>query len=240
MGVKSNSENTYIAFSNRVSMKIKISISDDHVILAETLKRYLSDDEHFEVLACYTNSSDTIHGIQRKTPDVLLLDLSMPEKDQDSTCLVTGLDVLAYINTNKLPVKVIVLSNFENYSFVKSSIKQGASGYLLKNEQPEFLRNAIVEVFNHKTVFSSSIRKKLDYLDQADNSNQLTFKLSSRERDILELVSKGFKTADIAKHLSLHKDTVSDYRNVLMKKFQAENAPHLIRLAAQWNVLKLD
>jgi DNA-binding NarL/FixJ family response regulator len=149
-------------------MKIKISISDDHLILAETLRAYLSEDGRFEVLACYANSSDTMEGIRNQPPNVLLLDLSMPEKGQDSTCLVTGLDVLSFINSTKLPIKVIVLSNFDNYSFVKASIKQGASGYLLKNEQPDFLRNAIIKVYNNKAVFSDSIRKKLDYLDQAD------------------------------------------------------------------------
>lgn len=221
-------------------MKIKVSISDDHVILTETLRAYLSNDERLEVLACYANSDDTIQGIKSHTPDVLLLDLSMPEKGKDNIHLVTGLDVLAFIKANDSSIKVIILSNFDNYSFIQSAVKNGASGYLLKNEQPEFLREAIVSVYKNQQIFSESIRKKMEYPAFEETANPLAMRLSRRERDILDFVSRGFKTEDIASYLSLHKDTVSDYRNVLMKKFEAKNAPHLIRLAVEWKMLNLD
>lgn len=221
-------------------MKIKIAIADDHIILTETLKSYLSSDDRLEVISSYSNSTDTITGIKNQIPDVLLLDLSMPEKGKDNMHLVTGFDVLTFIKVEKLPVKVIILSNFDNYSFIQSAIKNGASGYLLKNEQPDFLVESIINVFMNKVVFSKPIRLKMENPISDESLSSSALRLSTRERDILDFVSRGFKTEDIAQHLSLHKDTVSDYRNVLMKKFDAKNAPHLIRLAAQWKILKLD
>ncbi|MER0442834.1 response regulator transcription factor [Emticicia sp. W12TSBA100-4] len=220
-------------------MKIKISIADDHVILLETLKSILEREEEFEILATYNNSFETIKGIEKNQPNVLLLDLSMPEQGIDNTHLATGLEVLEFIKKSNLNINVIVLSNFDDFAIVQKAVRLGAKSYLLKNVTTEVLKQAIRTVFLGNIFFQKNIQKKintpaiLNYL-----TNEAPLILSKRERVILDLVSRGFTTGEIASNLELHKDTVSDYRNLLMKKFDAKNAPDLIRLAYQWKILQ--
>lgn len=220
-------------------MKIKVSISDDHVILLETLKNILENDETFDIIATYSNSTETIQGIERKLPDVLLLDLSMPEHGRDNTHLATGLDVLEFIKKRNLDIKVVILSNFDDLAIVHKAVRLGAKAYLLKNETTDILKFAIKTVNAGSNYFPKNIQAKLDtpIID-----NDITYDgpliLSKREREILDYVSKGFTTSEIAECLMLQKDTISDYRDLLMKKFQAKNAPDLIRLAYQWKILK--
>lgn len=220
-------------------MKIKISIADDHVILLETLKSILEREEEFEILATYNNSFETIKGIEKNQPNVLLLDLSMPEQGIDNTHLATGLEVLEFIKKSNLNINAIVLSNFDDFAIVQKAVRLGAKSYLLKNETTEVLKQAIRTVFLGNIFFPKNIQKKINapaILNDLTNEGPLI--LSKRERVILDLVSKGFTTGEIASNLELHKDTVSDYRDLLMKKFEAKNAPDLIRLAYQWKILQ--
>lgn len=216
-------------------MKIKIYIADDHQILLETLKDVLEKEGDIEVVATFFNSYTTIQGLRSHEPDILLLDLSMSEFGKDNTYLATGLDVLDYIKNNNIRTKVMVLSNYDDLAIIHKSLKSGARAYLLKNESVEVLKTAIKSVHEGHLYFSKSVKSKLDRLGNSDYNGPLI--LSKREREILDLVSKGFTTQEIADALSLHKDTVSEYRDLLLKKFDARNAPDLIRLAYQWKIL---
>lgn len=219
-------------------MKIKIYIADDHQILLETLKDVLEKESDIEVVDTFFNSSTTIQGLQKQEPDILLLDLSMSEFGKDNTYLATGLDVLEYIKSKNLRTKVIVLSNYDDLAIIHKSLKSGARAYLLKNESVEVLKIAIKSVYQGNFYFSKSVKSKLDSLaGEANPDHNGPLILSKREREILDLISKGFTTQEIADALSLQKDTISEYRDLLLKKFDARNAPDLIRLAYQWKIL---
>lgn len=220
---------------------MKVAIADDHQLFVEALKLSLEQNEEIEVVAQFYNLAETLAGIEQHLIDILLLDLSMPIKGKEYENIVTGMDVLEFISIKKLAVKVIVITSFPDLSFFKSCLKKGAKGYILKNESSDCLFEALQSVYLGNQFVSESIQKKLNSFNQEQfDTPDGPVRISKREREILKLISKGYISMEIAKMLRIQKDTVSEYRDVLMKKLGASNAPDLVRIAYKWNILEIE
>lgn len=214
-------------------MKIRVIIADDHKLFAQSLNIALNNHEKIEIVTICHNSKEAIWGLQLHKPDILLLDLNMPTTGTD-ILRATGFDVLEQIkNISNDTTKVIVISNYSDSGLIKKTLKLGAWGYLLKNTSIEELELAIYQVYEGKKYLPKNVQENLN-LDkaQSDDDNFVGASLlTKREREVLKLLSKGFTNEDIATALGIKKFTVMEYRENMMTKLKAVNAPDLIRIA---------
>jgi DNA-binding NarL/FixJ family response regulator len=231
----------YLYFNLKLlnAMKIRVLIADDHKLFAQSLLVTLNNNEKIEVVTICHNSKDTLWDLQLHKPDILLLDLNMPTTGKD-ILRATGFDVLEQLKTtSNNPTKAIVLSNYTDYGLIKQSLKLGAMGYLLKNTSIEELELAICEVFAGKTYLPKNVLEniELEKTQQDEDSFVGACLLTKREREVLKLLSKGFTNENIAKALGIKKFTVMEYRENMMNKLKAVNAPDLVRIAYEQHLL---
>src|SRR5690606_16086416 len=118
---------------------IKVAITDDHVMVVEGLKTMLNSLSTIKITDTYHNVNDTIEGLKQSLPDVLILDINLPDGN--------GINLCKQLKNDYKTLKIIALSNFEDIAFIKQIIKNGASGYLLKNTNKSELETAITSAF---------------------------------------------------------------------------------------------
>jgi DNA-binding NarL/FixJ family response regulator len=199
---------------------IHVLIADDQVITRTGIRALLADQEDVEVVGEAQTGEDAIEIASSTQPDVILMDLRMPG--------VNGIDATRRIHRSLPHIGILILTVFEDDTSVFPAIRAGARGYLLKNtEQGELLR-AIHTVANGGAIFSPGIAQKvLGYLHAPppDVPEQLFDELTSREREILELIAQGKTNSEIASLLVLSPKTVSNnISNVLLKVHAADRA----------------
>jgi DNA-binding NarL/FixJ family response regulator len=199
---------------------IHVLIADDQVITRTGIRALLADQEDVEVVGETQTGEDAIEIASSTQPDVILMDLRMPG--------VNGIDATRRIHRSLPHIGILILTVFEDDTSVFPAIRAGARGYLLKNtEQGELLR-AIHTVANGGAIFSPGIAQKvLGYLHAPppDVPEQLFDELTSREREILELIAQGKTNSEIASLLVLSPKTVSNnISNVLLKVHAADRA----------------
>jgi DNA-binding NarL/FixJ family response regulator len=199
---------------------IRILIADDQAITRSGIRALLAALQDVEIVAEAQNGEEAISLAASLEPDVILMDLRMP--------LVNGIDATRRIHRLSPHIGILVLTVFEDDTSVFPAIRAGARGYLLKNTEQEELLRAIHTVADGGAIFSPGIAQKvLGYLHSppSDVPEQLFDELTSREREILELIAQGKTNAEIASLLSLSPKTVSNnISNVLLKVHAADRA----------------
>lgn len=199
---------------------IRILIADDQAITRSGIRALLAAQHDIEIIAEAQNGEEAITLAASLEPDVILMDLRMP--------LVNGIDATRRIHRLSPHIGILVLTVFEDDTSVFPAIRAGARGYLLKNTEQEELLRAIHTVANGGAIFSPGIAQKvLGYLHSppSDVPEQLFDELTSREREILELIAQGKTNVEIASLLNLSPKTVSNnISNVLLKVHAADRA----------------
>jgi len=216
---------------------IRTVIADDHQLFTEGLKNILrrSDQFDFQILGEAENGKDLLPILQRTYPDLLLLDLNMPESD--------GFEVLQNIKDQYKDMKVVALTMYDEAKLVKSAFKAGVDGYLLKNSDPSELIDAISEVLKGKTyigigVHLIGIPNSNGNTHRADKTREVfedkfiqKYNLTKREIEILKLISQAYSNKEIAKELFISDQTVSVHRKNIMRKLSVSNIAGLIKIA---------
>lgn len=220
-------------------MKIQVLIADDHKLLAETLSNTLKATNQFEIVAVCHTSKDTLWNIQLFQPQIVLLDLNMPLVSNDLP-RASGLEVLEELQTKNNATKAIIISSYNDYTFIKQSLNLGARGYLLKNTSIDEIEKAILvvsggDVYLQKEV--EEILKNKQRNTDEDDAFVNAISLTKREKEVLDYISRGFRTEDIAIALNLKKYTVDEYRDNLIHKMNAKNSAELIRIAFEIGLL---
>jgi DNA-binding NarL/FixJ family response regulator len=206
---------------------IRILIAEDHPVVAEGYANLLRDSDDFQVLGIAGTAQDVYHYLKFQKIDILLLDLVLPNINPNEYSQLAGYDILDFIETNSIDVRVIILSSHEESSFILKAKSKGAMGYLSKKVDKLELREAIrtVEVerkeYIHKNLLSQ-IKVNL-------NPNGIS--LNQRETTILFHISEGLTSREIADRVCLAHETVKEYREGLIRKFDAKNTANLIKLA---------
>ncbi|KKI89064.1 LuxR family transcriptional regulator [Bacillus sp. SA1-12] len=193
-------------------MKIKVIIADDNSFIREGLKIILSTYEEFEVLDTVNDGKEALHYCLKHQVDIALLDVRMPNMNGvEATKLIT-----AQTNT-----KVIILTTFDDEEYILDAIKNGAKGYLLKNNDPEQIRDAMKSVFKGNSIIQDLILEKIksNLLPEKKAATKINLTpFTEREREIMSLIAKGYSNKAISKQLYISEGTVANYiTNILSK-----------------------
>jgi DNA-binding NarL/FixJ family response regulator len=182
---------------------------------------------NLEVIAEVDNGKDAIKSVVKLKPDIVLSDLSMPKTN--------GTEAIQQIKRRFPEIKILVLTVHKSEEHVRSALKAGADGYVLKDDSAEELINAIKTILEGKTHLSSSICGNVvtGYLAESDK-DKFTSSLSlltNREREIMKLIAEGYRNKDIASYLSISLKTVDKHRSNLMKKLDLHNTSSITSYA---------
>jgi len=198
---------------------IQVLIVDDHLILADGLKK-LVDDSGFAVV-CHTalTGKACLHYLHRATPDVVFLDINLPDAN--------GIDLCREIKLHNPEIKIIALTSFGEYALVRRMLESGADGYLLKNAMPDEILLSIETVVEGGRFLSEEI----DMLMRKRTLNPVW--LTPREKELLKLIVDGYTNPEIADKMCLGVETVNGYRKNLLLKLGAKNTAVLVKMAIE-------
>jgi DNA-binding NarL/FixJ family response regulator len=212
---------------------IRIFIVDDHHLFRAGIHALLEKLPDVAVVGEAGTGREALKLIQAQPPDVVLMDILMPE--------LNGLDATARIAAQFPNVRVIILSINAAEEYVVQALRAGAAGYLLKNVSPAELELAIKAVVRGETFLSSTVSKVVidKYLERTGGS-QSHDPLTTRQREVLQLVAEGFKTKEIAKKLEISVKTVELHRTQLMKALDIHDIPGLVRYAIRIGLVRAE
>lgn len=211
---------------------IRILIADDHGVVAEGLKHLIGAQADMEVLGIAAEGREAVQMARELRPDVVLMDLSMPE--------LNGADATRAILEHDSACRVIVLSMYSDREYVRRALKAGAAGYVVKRSAAKEVVEAIRAVFGGGRYLSPRVADVVidDYAD--DKAADPLARLSTREREVLQLLAEGRTGAQIAERLSLSQKTVETYRARLVEKLGIRDVAGLVRFAIQRGIVSLE
>jgi DNA-binding NarL/FixJ family response regulator len=205
-------------------MTIKVLLADDHSVLRDGLQALLHAQEGFAVVAHAQDGREAVRKTAELKPDVVIMDIVMPELD--------GIEATRLIHASSASTQVVILSMYSTSEHIFRALQAGAKGYLLKESAGAELLAAVRSVHAGRRYLSQKITETvLDNYVRDHHPTDPLGKLSSRERQILELVAAGKSTADIAGTLFLSPKTVDTYRSRLMQKLEIEGFAALVKFA---------
>ncbi len=196
-------------------MEIKVGIIEDEMELQQELQRLIGESEGFDCVAAYSNAEDAIKKIPQLEVDVILTDIHLPGK--------SGIECIEALKAVCPAVHFLVCTSFEDSETVFKALKAGASGYLVKTTKPSILLDAITDVSRGGAPMSSQIARKVVQSFHQTESNAELEKLSKREKEILDLVAKGFRYKEIADTLFVSSDTVRTHIYNIYQKLQVNS-----------------
>jgi len=212
---------------------IRLLIVDDHQMVRDGIRIMLESKEdylRFEIDEA-ENGEVAIQKVLKKGYDIVLMDYQLPG--------MNGSETLQQLRLYKKDIRVLALSNYDEYSYVKSMMSNGANGYILKNIDPSQLMQAIQSVLAGTPYYSNEVALKL--IDSAKHPEKTVeeFKggLSKREVEVLRMIALEMTNDEIARSLFISKRTVDSHRQNLIKKLQVKNTAGLIKVAFSFDLL---
>lgn len=216
---------------------IKILIADDQELIRQSLLILLGAEPEFEVTEAVENGKEVIRSIRKERPDVVLLDIRMPEMD--------GVVCTQIIKENYPDIKIIILTTFDDDEYVFNALKYGASGYLLKGISTKELIDAIRKVYHGTAMINEDIASKVVKLfSKMAQSNiaiqineQQTLDLKNTEWKIIALVGSGLSNKEIAGKLNLSEGTIRNSLSTILSKLDLRDRTQLAIWAVQTGVV---
>lgn len=202
---------------------IKVLVVDSHPIVSTGLKLLFETNPDIEVIGTIGTGVEIFEFIRRHQVDVIISEIDLPE--------LNGITALRAIKKENQEVKVIMFSYQPEEIYAISTIKAGASSYLHKTVSTDTIREAILKVHSGAIYLSEAMNKHLNFNDTKNKKNKLFKRLSTREVEVLKLLSTGKKNKEIAKELEINEKTVSTYKARLFRKLHVTNLVDLIHQA---------
>lgn len=199
---------------------VKVFITDDHYMVVEGIRSLLANQKEIEFIGSASNIESSRAFLKNTQPDVLLLDISLPDGN--------GIDFCKEVKEKYPSINILGISTFNQASYIKDMLDSGASGYVLKNATQKELSEGILFASIGKTYMPFDVAKTL-YEAEKFEANKIV--IGKREKDVLELIRDGLTNAEIAQRLFLSQHTVNTYRKSLLSKLNAKNTAELIKIA---------
>jgi DNA-binding NarL/FixJ family response regulator len=216
-------------------MAIRIIIADDHQIVRQGLKTLLEKEPDMQVVAEAEDGRRTLSLVRELVPHIVVLDVEMPD--------LNGIEAARQILTEFPQVKVIALSMYSDRRFVVNMLKAGANGYLLKDCAFEELSQAIRLAMSNRIYLSPGVADVVikDYVNHPTGTTQSVFSLlTAREREVLQLLSEGKRTSQIAELLHISIKTVETHRQQIMHKLGTKSVAELTKFAIREGLTSLE
>ncbi len=198
---------------SKTKQVIRILVADDHAIFRDGLRKLLEVTDEVQIVGEASNGVECTKMLQKLKPDILLLDLRMPEKD--------GLGVLEEVNFDTLPTRVIVLTAAEDDRDVVRAMRLGARGVVLKQSASDLLLKSIRKVYDGEIWLDNRMTAEvIDAFKKSSESGQRREKplLSEREKEIVQLVAQGFRNREIGEKLFISEQTVKNHLHNIFDK----------------------
>jgi len=211
---------------------IRILIADDHVVVAEGLKHLIEAQADLQVVSIVGDGRQAVQRTEELQPDVVIMDLSMPE--------LNGADATRVLLEKDPERKVIVLSMYAEHEYVRRALRSGALGYVVKRSAGKDVVDAIRSVHAGQRYISPLVAEAVVAQDLPAAKEDRLARLSTREREVLQLLAEGRTGSEIAERLSLSPKTVETYRARLVEKLGIRDVAGLVRFAIQRGIISLE
>ena len=216
-------------------MPIRVYLADDHPVVREGLRRLLGTQSDMAVVGEASGGVQTVQAVLQLQPDVVIMDIAMPG--------LNGIEATRHIRETNPSIQIVILSIYSTAEHILQGLRAGAKAYLLKESAGEEVVEAVRTVYAGRRFLSHQIGEVIleRYLQERpdDPANPIQC-LSPREREILQLLTEGKSSSEIAQVLHLSVKTVATYRSRLMGKLNIHDLPGLLRFAVQQGLMDLD
>jgi len=211
---------------------VRVALADDHQLFLEGIKTILGRAEgiKFDIIGEAYSGKELLDLLKEKQPDLLLLDLNMPEGD--------GLNMLSIIKKKYKNIRILALTMYDDVKLVRTAFNEDVDGYILKSTGKLELLEAIDEILDGGRFFGEGVRIHILPEDQReivpskfDDKFVKKYNLTKREIEILRLITQAMSNKEIAKKLFISDQTVSVHRKNIMRKLQVSNTAALIKMA---------
>lgn len=205
-------------------MQIRLGVTDDHLLVINGIQAMLAGFEHIQIIFTENTGNALLERLKDSSIDVLLLDIQLPD--------YSGIDLCKLVKRENNNIQIIALTNFGETHYVKQMIRNGASGYLLKNTDQNTLIEAIETVYKGEQFLDQQIKNALlEETLSGKKSNFLEVPLTKRETEILALIAQELSNQEIADRLFISLRTVETHRLNLTQKLNTKNTAGLVKEA---------
>jgi two-component system nitrate/nitrite response regulator NarL len=205
--------------------KIKLFLVDDHSLFRRGLKNLLNEMGDFEVVGEVSNPLEAFNLLGKLEVDIILLDVNMPE--------MNGVQAIQQLRKLNPAIKILMLTISQDNQDLIGAINNGANGYVLKNTEPEILKNSILQVYNGNSVLSPEITTEILNTIRRTQQDKTKNILTEREIDVLRCLAKGNTTSNISNILFISENTVKTHIRHIMEKMEVKNRAEAVAKGAQ-------
>jgi DNA-binding NarL/FixJ family response regulator len=214
--------------------KIRILVADDHELVRRGLRAILESHAEWEVVGEAANGREAVEQTRQLKPDVAVLDIAMPE--------LNGLEATRQILKGVPTTEVLILTMHESEQLVREVLNAGARGYVLKSDAGRELVSALEQMIQHKSTFTSKVANMVleGYLtgEAGEKQEQASSRLTSREREIVQLLSEGRGNKDVATALTISVKTVEAHRSNIMHKLGVHSLSDIVHYAIRNRIVE--
>lgn len=214
-------------------MPLRILVVDDHAVVRRGVRSLLESQEGWEVCGEATTGRDAVEQSRRLRPDVVVMDLSLPE--------LNGLDATRQILKDAPDTEVLVLTMHHSEELARDALQAGARGYVLKSDADENLIAAVDSLRQHKPFLTSAVTEFVldDYIRRGDGQDDLASStVTAREREIIQLVAEGQSNKEAASTLGISVKTIESHRANIMRKLRLRSVSDLVRYAIRNKIVQ--
>jgi NarL family two-component system response regulator LiaR len=214
------------------SAAIRVLLADDHAVVRAGIRQFLEQASDIQVVAEAGNGLEACHFIEEGQPDVVVLDIQMPEK--------SGIEVARWVRERRLTTGILILTAYDDAPYVQAVLEAGANGYVLKTAEPDEIIQAVRDVYQGKSVLDAALARRLIRKLSTPEEPTLIEPLTGRELEILALTGKGFTNKAIGVQLGISDRTVQNHLASVFGKLQAASRTEAVMRAVSLGLIPSD